>query len=557
MFGIFKKKKTAIEIEGIIPSLANDDTVLQEDILICEDETLDNDPTSPELEAISEPEQDAQPLVYDPKQEASTYMLPPLELLAAAGEEYDDELLKAKAASLVELLLSCNIQIQEITINPGVSKTLFEVKPGSGAKMQQIIKLREDIALAMSAKEVVIMPIVEHGTVGVSIPNDTLHTLPLRLCLQTLSFLDSKAELPVVIGKTFSNEVLTADITQMPHLLIAGTTGQGKSVALHSFIASLLFKKHPIEVKLVLIDTKKIEFNLYAPLQNHFLAKVQGFENAIISDASQAIMTLNSLAIEADNRFALFSKASVRNLKEYNDKFVKRTLKPTVGHRFLPYIVVMIDEFSDIAFSEETDKVLSHLTQKAHGAGIHIILATQRPASDIVSGQAKSNMTSRLVFRMTSASNSRMALDDIGAEQLQGKGDAMFVYDCNKWNVQCPYIDLTEIERLVAFVGHQEGCRYAYSLPGYGHMQEEEWSMGDINNLDPLFVEAARLVVQHQQGSTSLIQRRFSIGYNRSGRIMDQLEGAGIVGRVSGSSPREMLVSNMNALDEILKKYGY
>ncbi len=496
--------------------------------------------------------------LYDPTLELSTYQRPPIELL----EEYknqtspvsNEELIENKN-KIVETLANYKIQIDKIKATIGPTVTLYEIVPAPGIRISKIKNLEDDIALSLAALGIrIIAPIPGRGTIGIEVPNQKPEIVSMYSILKSAKFQESKFELLIALGKNISNETFILDLTKLPHLLVAGATGQGKSVGLNAIISSLLYKKHPSQLKFVLIDPKKVELTLYSRLERHFLAKLPDSEEAIITDTQKVIYTLNSLCIEMDQRYDLLKQAQVRNIKEYNDKFTARRLNPNKGHKFLPYIVVVIDEFADLIMTagREVETPLARLAQLARAIGIHLIIATQRPSINIITGVIKANFPARIAFRVSSMIDSRTILDHPGANQLIGRGDMLVSTGSDMVRVQCAFIDVPEIERLTDFISNQRGYATAFLLPEYSPESSEEQFVVDLKKRDDLFDEAAKLVVQFQQGSTSLIQRKFSIGYNRAGRIIDQLEAAGVVGPFEGSKARQVLITDEISLEQII-----
>ena len=457
---------------------------------------------------------------------------------------------------IVETLGNYNIKIDKIKATIGPTVTLYEIVPAPGIRISKIKNLEDDIALSLSALGIrIIAPIPGKGTIGIEVPNQNPRTVSMKSILASKKFQDADMELAIALGKTISNETFVFDLTKMPHLLVAGATGQGKSVGLNAIIASLLFKKHPAQLKFVMIDPKKVELSLYSKIERHYLAKLPESEEAIITDTQQVIHTLNSLCGEMDDRYNLLKNAQVRNIKEYNTKFINRKLNPNKGHHFLPFIVVIIDEFADLIMTagREIEHPISRLAQLARAIGIHLIIATQRPTTNIITGVIKANFPARIAFRVTSGIDSRTILDGPGADQLIGRGDMLFLSGSEPIRLQCAFVDGPEIEDVTDFIGQQKGYPTALML----NPVEEVSGSGpevDLDKRDEKFEEAARLVVQHQQGSTSLIQRKLSLGYNRAGRIVDQLEVAGILGPFEGSKARKVLVQDEFSLEQILSK---
>lgn len=496
---------------------------------------------------------------YDPTLDLSQYKMPPLELLEKHDSESsnvtNEELISNKN-KIVETLSHYKIQIDKIKATIGPTVTLYEIVPAPGVRISKIKSLEDDIALSLAALGIrIIAPMPGKGTIGIEVPNQNPEIVSMRSVLSSRKFQETTYELPVAIGKTISNETYVFDLAKMPHLLLAGATGQGKSVGLNCIITSLLYKKHPSQLKFVLIDPKRVELTAYTSLEKHYLAKIPDAEEVIITDTKKVIYTLNSLTIEMDQRYQLLEKAGVRNIKEYNHKFIKRKLNPENGHRYLPYIVVIVDEFADLIMTagKEVETPLARLAQLARAIGIHLVIATQRPTTNIITGVIKANFPARIAFRVTSMIDSRTILDSPGANQLVGRGDLLFAPGSDMIRIQCAFIDVPETEAITKFISSQRGFPTAMYLPEYvDENGNNDIGDVDLSKRDGLFNEAARLVVIHQQGSTSLIQRKFSIGYNRAGRIMDQLEAAGIVGPPDGSKPRQVYYSDEYSLEQFL-----
>ncbi len=496
---------------------------------------------------------------YDPRQDLSRYQFPTLQLLNEIHSRFEvsKEELEANKNRIVTTLANYGIGITSIKATIGPTVTLYEIVPDAGVRISKIKNLEDDIALSLSALGIrIIAPIPGKGTIGIEVPNQKREIVGMRNLLASEKFQNSTMDLPIVFGKTVANEIFMVDLTKMPHLLIAGATGQGKSVGLNVILTSLLYKKHPAELKLVLIDPKKVELTLFNKIERHFLAKLPNEEEAIITDTSKVINTLNSLCLEMDNRYSLLKEASCRNIKEYNQKFKERKLNPKKGHRFLPYIVLIIDELADLMITagKEVEQPIARLAQLARAIGIHLVVATQRPSVNVITGVIKANFPARLSFRVTSKIDSRTILDAGGAEQLIGMGDMLYSTGSDLVRVQCAFIDTPEVENICEFIGSQQGYASAYLLPEYvGEAGEDKQEDFDFDDKDELFEEAARIVVMHQQGSTSLLQRRLKLGYNRAGRIIDQLEKAGIVGPFEGSKAREVLIPDEISLEKHLK----
>ena len=488
-------------------------------------------------------------VVYD-------YKFPTLDLLNQYednGPNIDMEEQNANKDRIIKVLRSFGIEISSIKASVGPTITLYEITPAEGVRISKIRNLEDDIALSLSALGIrIIAPIPGKGTIGIEVPNANPRIVPMQSILNSKKFQETTMELPIALGKTITNEVFMVDLAKAPHMLVAGATGQGKSVGLNAIVTSLLYKKHPAELKFVIVDPKKVEFSVYTPIERHFLAKLPDGEDAIITDVSKVVQTLNSLCIEMDTRYDLLRKAGCRNIKEYNAKFISRQLNPEKGHRFMPYIVIIIDEFGDLIMTagKEVELPICRIAQLARAVGIHAIIATQRPTTNIITGTIKANFPARVAFRVAAMMDSRTILDRSGAQQLIGKGDMLYLQGNDPVRVQCAFVDTPEVERIANYISKQQGYPTAFMLPEYVG-EESESSIGevDMNRLDPMFEDAARLVVIHQQGSTSLIQRKFSIGYNRAGRIMDQLEKAGIVGPTQGSKARDVLCMDETDLE--------
>ena len=501
--------------------------------------------------------------LYDPTLDLPQYQYPTNDLLTEyqnnrKAQVSDDEL-TANKIKIENTLRNFGIEIDSIQASIGPTVTLYEIIPAKGVRISKIKSLEDDIALSLSALGIrIIAPMPGMGTIGIEVPNKNREMVSMRSMITSEVFSNSKFDLPIVLGKTISNEIYVADLAKMPHLLMAGATGQGKSVGLNVLLTSLIYKKHPSQLKLVLVDPKKVELTLFNKLERHFLAKLPDSEEPIITDTKKVVNTLNSLCIEMDNRYNLLKDGGCRNLKEYNAKFVKRRLNPEKGHRFLPYIVLIIDELADLMMTagKEVEQPIARLAQLARAIGIHLVVATQRPSVNVITGLIKANFPARLSFKVTSKIDSRTILDTGGAEQLVGMGDMLLSSNSDIIRLQCPFVDTNEIEDLCEFVGNQRGYDDAYALPeflGDDGGQSDEKDV-DLDNRDPMFDEAARLIVIHQQGSTSLIQRKLKLGYNRAGRLVDQLEAARIVGPFEGSKARDVLVSDLQTLEEMLKR---
>jgi len=495
---------------------------------------------------------------YDPHLDLSRYKFPPVSILTdhKSGIEFDDREVFENKENIVKTLGDHKISIRQISATVGPTVTLYEIVPERGVRLARIKSLENDIALNLSALGIrIIAPIPGRGTVGIEVPNKNPEIVSMKSLITSKAFQETKFDLALALGRTITNDPFIVDLTKMPHLLVAGATGQGKSVGINAIITSILYKKHPSEVKFVLIDPKRVELPLYAKIERHFLAKLPGEEDAIITDTQKVINTLNSLCIEMDNRLELLKDAQSRNIKEYNEKFVSRRLNPEKSHRYLPYIVLIIDEFADLIMTagREIEPPIGRLAQLARAIGVHLIISTQRPSANIITGFIKANFPTRIAFRVFSSIDSRTIIDATGADRLVGRGDMLVSSGAEPVRVQCAFIDTPEIEELTEFIGSQQGYPDAMHLPEYIDDSESGPQEVDLRKKDPMFEEAARLVVQHQQGSTSLIQRKLSIGYNRAGRIIDQLEAAGIVGPFEGSKARDVLCSDYTRLEQILK----
>jgi S-DNA-T family DNA segregation ATPase FtsK/SpoIIIE len=494
---------------------------------------------------------------YDPRLDLSNYRFPTLDLLKIYDQTQNQVNMAEQTENqkqIKQTLESFGISIASIKATVGPTLTLYEVVPAQGVRISRIRNLGDDIALSLSALGIrIIAPMPGKGTIGIEVPNKDPRIVSMHSVIASRKFIDSKYELPVALGRTITNDIFMFDLCKAPHLLMAGATGQGKSVGLNTIIASLLYKKHPAELKFVLIDPKMVEFSIYAEIERHYLAKLPDEDKAIITDSAKVVHTLNSLCKEMDDRYGLLTKAHVRNINEYNEKFIGRHLNPEKGHRFMPYIVVVIDEFGDLIMmaGKEIEMPIARIAQKARAIGIHMIIATQRPSTNIITGTIKANFPVRVAFRVSSMIDSRTILDSPGANQLVGRGDLLFSQGSDMIRVQCAFIDTPEVEKIASFIGNQAGYPGAFELPRPDADGEAMGSI-DLSDRDPLFDEAARLIVIQQQGSTSLIQRKFSIGYNRAGRLMDQLEAAGIVGPSEGSKARQVLIQDEYTLEHKL-----
>ncbi|WP_293896298.1 DNA translocase FtsK [Flavobacterium sp.] len=494
---------------------------------------------------------------FDPTLELSNYKFPTIDLLkeyTSVGITINQEELEENKNRIVETLKNYKIDIAQIKATVGPSVTLYEIVPEAGIRISKIKSLEDDIALSLAALGIrIIAPIPGKGTIGIEVPNKNPTMVPMKTVISSAKFQEAEMELPIALGKTISNETFVVDLAKMPHLLMAGATGQGKSVGLNAVLTSLLYKKHPAEVKFVLVDPKKVELTLFNKIERHYLAKLPDDGDAIITDNTKVIHTLNSLCIEMDNRYSLLKDAMVRNIKEYNDKFKARKLNPENGHRFLPYIILVVDEFADLIMTagKEVETPIARLAQLARAIGIHLIIATQRPSVNVITGIIKANFPARIAFRVTSKIDSRTILDTQGADQLIGRGDLLYSNGNDLVRVQCAFVDTPEVERIVDYIGSQKAYASAYLLPEY--VGEDGGSVNlefDISERDNLFREAAEIIVTAQQGSASLLQRKLKLGYNRAGRLIDQLEAAGIVGQFEGSKARSVNITDLASLDQ-------
>lgn len=517
-----------------------------------------NDPTltiiKPEIEEAEQITED----VYDPTAELSRYRFPSIDLLIEHKvTEYsvDQKEQEENKERITKTLNDYGIAISHIEATVGPTVTLYEIIPAEGVRIAKIKRLEDDIALSLAALGIrIIAPIPGKGTIGIEVPNKEPQIVSMRSIISSKKYQETKADLPMAMGATISNEVFVADLAKMPHLLVAGATGMGKSVGLNAIIASLLYKKHPAELKFVLIDPKMVEFSLYSKLERHFLAKLPEEEDAIITDPNKVVATLNSLCVEMDNRYSLLKDANVRSIKEYNNKFTNHRLNPEKGHRYLPYIVVIVDEFADLIMTagKEVETPIARIAQKARAVGMHMIIATQRPSTNVITGIIKANFPGRVAFRVSQMVDSRTILDRTGANQLIGKGDLLFSRDGEMDRVQCAFISTDEVEAICDSIDEQIGYEEAYMLPEYIPEAAEGGGIGNITDRDPLFEDAARSIINSQTASTSSLQRAYKIGYNRAGRIMDQMEAAGIVGPAQGGKPRQVLVDSLQ-LERILE----
>lgn len=495
---------------------------------------------------------------YAPELDLPDYKFPTLDLLEDRHEviTLDKEELEKNKNQIIQTLRSFGIEIQRISATVGPTVTLYEIVPAEGVRISKIRNLEDDIALSLAALGIrIIAPIPGRGTIGIEVPNANKQTVAMRTLLSSEKFVNAKMSLPIALGKKIDNENYIVDLATMPHLLMAGATGQGKSVGINAILVSLLYKKHPSQLKFVMVDPKKVELSIYRAIEKHFLAKLPNEEEAIITDTKKVIYTLNALCIEMDNRYELLKEAGARNIKEYNEKFINRRLNPERGHKYLPFIVLVIDEFADLIMTagKEVEMPIARLAQLARAIGIHLIIATQRPSVNVITGTIKANFPGRMAFKVSAKVDSRTILDTGGADQLIGRGDMLVSHGSELLRLQCAFVDTPEVERVVEFIGSQRGYPMAFELPEYeGEDSDSNDKQLDLTNRDKLFEDCARVVVQTQSGSTSMLQRRFNLGYNRAGRIMDQLEAAGIVGPAMGSKPRDVLYHSEADLEQFL-----
>ena len=530
------------------------------------DFSIDSDEISMEVEEINFEEKSNEKISFDrvklkkfdPTLDLRNFKNPGIDLLKDYGDgtiKIDQDELETNKNKIVDTLKNYNIGIKQIKATIGPTVTLYEIIPDAGVRISKIKNLEDDIALSLSALGIrIIAPIPGKGTIGIEVPNKKKSIVSMKSLLSSKKYIESEMELPIAIGKTISNETFIVDLTKMPHLLMAGATGQGKSVGINAILTSILYKKHPAEVKFVLVDPKKIELSIYNKIERHYLAKLPESEDAIIIENDKVINTLNSLCREMDKRYELLKDAMSRNIKEYNAKFISRKLNPENGHTFLPYVVLVIDEFADLIMTagKEVETPLARLAQLSRAVGIHLIIATQRPSVNVITGLIKANFPARIAFRVTSKIDSRTILDTGGAEQLIGRGDLLYSQSNDLTRIQCGFIDTPEVEKLSDFIGSQTGYASAYVLPEYSKEDVNLSSEISINERDSMFNEAARVIVTNQQGSASLLQRKLKLGYNRAGRLIDQMEDAGIVGPFEGSKPRQVLISDLNSLESLL-----
>lgn len=558
----FEEKNLSLEVEEKQKSTLSNETLKGNPTLIIETNQEDQANTfQDDLDTDDVNEKVLKDFgLFDPTLDLGNYQYPPISLLSEygnTGTKVTEEELEANKNNIVETMRNFQIGIASIKATIGPTVTLYEIVPEAGIRISKIKNLEDNMALNLAALGIrIIAPMPGKGTIGIEVPNKNREMVTMKSVIASDKFQKSNFDLPIILGKTISNEIFVTDLAKMPHLLMAGATGQGKSVGLNVILASLLYKKHPAQIKFVLVDPKKVELTLYNKIERHFLAMLPNAEEAIITDTKKVVYTLNSLCIEMDNRYNLLKDAGVRNLKEYNAKFIQRRLNPEKGHRYLPYIVLVIDELADLMMTagKEVEQPIARLAQLARAIGIHLIVATQRPSVNVITGLIKANFPARLSFKVTSKIDSRTILDTGGSEQLVGNGDMLLSMGSDMIRLQCPFVDTPEVEDICEFIGSQRAYESAYLLPEFYGDEESETAEFDASELDPMFDDAARLLVSHQQGSTSLIQRKMKLGYNRAGRIIDQLEGAGIVGSFEGSKAREVLVKDIEHLEEILRK---
>lgn len=576
---------TSEELQNHTPAEPEDAPVPEEEILPEEDEenlqltdperskqeTLPATDTELSFEVITQPEEQPAAAIqhgahitvqsnepYAPELDLPNYKFPSLDLLEERSQEsiaLDKEELEKNKTQIIQTLKSFGIEIQRISATVGPTVTLYEIVPAEGVRISKIRNLEDDIALNLAALGIrIIAPIPGRGTIGIEVPNANKQIVSMRALLSSDKFVNNKMSLPIALGKKIDNDNYIVDLATMPHLLMAGATGQGKSVGINAVLVSLLYKKHPSQLKFVLVDPKKVELSIYKVIEKHFLAKLPNEEEAIITDTKKVINTLNALCIEMDNRYELLKEAGTRNIREYNEKFISRRLNPEKGHKYLPFIVLVVDEFADLIMTagKEVEMPIARLAQLARAVGIHLIVATQRPSVNVITGTIKANFPARIAFKVSAKVDSRTILDSGGAEQLVGRGDMLISHGSELLRLQCAFVDTPEVEQIVEFIGAQRGYPYAFELPEYEGDDTGSGKVLDIGNRDELFEECARMVVQSQSGSTSNLQRRFNLGYNRAGRIMDQIEAAGIVGPAAGSKPREVYVKTEAELEAYL-----
>ena len=571
-----KKKKKNIEEEKpvkkeekVIPLVEDEPAVLQLPVIEPSKKKMEAEPLSLEIKSVPEKEEEPStdptansklPTVkpYDPILDLRDYKYPTLDLLENHGSEkiiQDANELENNKNQIINTLKNYDISIQKIFATVGPTVTLYEIVPAAGVRISRIKNLEDDIALSLAALGIrIIAPIPGKGTIGIEVPNVKKTVVSMKTLLSSEKFQKNNFSLPIAIGKKIDNENFIVDLASMPHLLMAGATGQGKSVGLNAILVSLLYKKHPSQLKFVLVDPKKVELSIYKVIDKHFLAKLPGEEDAIITDTKKVVHTLNALCIEMDNRYDLLKEAGCRNIREYNEKFAARKLNPEKGHQFLPFIVLVVDEFADLIMTagKEVEMPIARLAQLARAVGIHLIIATQRPSVNIITGTIKANFPARIAFKVSSKIDSRTILDAGGAEQLIGKGDMLISYNGELVRLQCAFVDTPEVDKINEFIGNQRGYPQPFLLPEYVDEKEMEAKGFDVNDKDPLFEDAAKLIVASQIGSTSLLQRRMKLGYNRAGRLMDQLEASGVVGPGQGSKARDVLIKTDAELQEFL-----
>ena len=565
------KESDVLNSEVDVDEDNNDENIPDENLI--EDDThpdnnVDSNDISIEVEKINQEEVSSKNIdfsnvnskKFDPTLDLRNFKNPSIDLLKDYGDgtiKIDQEELESNKNRIVDTLKNYNIGIKQIKATIGPTVTLYEIIPDAGIRISKIKNLEDDIALSLSALGIrIIAPIPGKGTIGIEVPNKKKSIVSMKSLLSSKKFIESDMELPITLGKTISNETFIVDLTKMPHLLMAGATGQGKSVGINAILTSILYKKHPAEVKFVLVDPKKIELSIFNKIERHYLAKLPESDDAIIIENDKVINTLNSLCREMDKRYELLKDAMTRNIKEYNEKFISRKLNPENGHTFLPYIVLVIDEFADLIMTagKEVETPLARLAQLSRAVGIHLIIATQRPSVNVITGLIKANFPARIAFRVTSKIDSRTILDTGGAEQLIGRGDLLYSQSNDLTRIQCGFIDTSEVEKLSEYIGSQSGYASAYILPEFSKDDNNESSNISIEDRDSMFDEAARVIVTNQQGSASLLQRKLKLGYNRAGRLIDQMEDAGIVGPFEGSKPRQVLISDLNSLETLLSE---
>ena len=569
---LFKAKESDVLNSEFDLKEDNDDEKKQNDDLIENDTNpnnkIESEEISIEVEEINEEEVTSKNIdfsnvnskKFDPTLDLRNFKNPSIDLLKDYGDgtiKIDQEELESNKNRIVDTLKNYNIGIKQIKATIGPTVTLYEIIPDAGIRISKIKNLEDDIALSLSALGIrIIAPIPGKGTIGIEVPNKKKSIVSMKSLLSSKKFIESDMELPITLGKTISNETFVVDLTKMPHLLMAGATGQGKSVGINAILTSILYKKHPAEVKFVLVDPKKIELSIFNKIERHYLAKLPESDDAIIIENDKVINTLNSLCREMDKRYELLKDAMTRNIKEYNEKFISRKLNPENGHTFLPYIILVIDEFADLIMTagKEVETPLARLAQLSRAVGIHLIIATQRPSVNVITGLIKANFPARIAFRVTSKIDSRTILDTGGAEQLIGRGDLLYSQSNDLTRIQCGFIDTSEVEKLSEYIGSQTGYESAYILPEFSKDDSNESSNMSIEDRDSMFDEAARVIVTNQQGSASLLQRKLKLGYNRAGRLIDQMEDAGIVGPFEGSKPRQVLISDLNSLENLLSE---